>query len=534
MTEGAMFAVLQFSEPQRHAFLERVRGAVAPADYRVIEGMSQAVPQLLTLLEQKDMSIGRLRQMLFGPQTEKTGAVCPPPAAPADATAEEPSSKPRPPGHGRRAAQTYSGARRVRVPHAGLKGGEVCPGCRKGRLRPWRVPGLLLRIVAAPPVSATLFELEKLRCDLCGQVQTATPPAEAGTEKFDASVGAMVALLRYGSGLPFYRLAQLQQSLGVPLPASTQWELVRPLAEQAAPVLDQLINLAAQSPLLHNDDTTMRVASLRREPAPEAEDPIAAERTGTFTSGIVARADDHPLALFFTGRQHAGENLDEVLRRRSDQLPPPLQMCDALSRNACQEHPTLLGNCLAHGRRAFVEVAPNFPAACRHVLETLREVYHVDAQAQAEGLCPEARLALHQAHSQPVMETLHAWLQEQIEARQVEPNSGLGQAIGYLLRHWEPLTLFLREPGAPLDNNVCERALKMAILHRKNSLAYKTANGARVGDLFMSLIHTCRLNAVNPFDYLVSLARNAAVVARQPQDWLPWNYPNRAALTDTS
>ena len=124
----------------------------------------------------------------------------------------------------------------MRVPLARFQAGEVCPGCAKGKLRPLRAPGLLLRIVAAPPVSATLFELEKLRCDLCGQVQSAPLPAEAGTEKFDASVGAMVALLRYGSGLPFYRLAQLQQSLGVPLPSSTQWELVRPLAEQAAPV----------------------------------------------------------------------------------------------------------------------------------------------------------------------------------------------------------------------------------------------------------------------------------------------------------
>ncbi len=77
----------------------------------------------------------------------------------------------------------------------------------------------------------------------------------------------------------------------------------------------------------------------------------------------------------------------------------------------------------------------------------------------------------------------------------MEPNSGLGKAISYMLRQWPALTLFLREPGAPLDNNLCERALKKAILHRKNSLFYKTLNGAEVGDLYMSLIHTCELKS---------------------------------------
>ena len=107
-------------------------------------------------------------------------------------------------------------------------------------------------------------------------------------------------------------------------------------------------------------------------------------------------------------------------------------------------------------------------------------------------------------------------MHEKLDGKQVEPNSGLGQAIGYMLKHWEPLTLFLRQPGAPLDNNRCEQALKMAILHRKNSLSYKTLNGARTGDLFMSLIHTCRLNRINPFAYLLAIATHAKEVTAHP------------------
>ena len=122
------------------------------------------------------------------------------------------------------------------------------------------------------------------------------------------------------------------------------------------------------------------------------------------------------------------------------------------------------------------------------------------------------------------MKGLHKWLTRQIEQRLVEPNSGLGQAIGYLLRHWEKLTLFLRVPGAPRDNNICERALKKAIRHRRNSLFYRTQRGADVGDLFMSLIHTCELNGVNPFDYLTELDRHSDELSANPHAWLPWSY----------
>ena len=186
-----------------------------------------------------------------------------------------------------------------------------------------------------------------------------------------------------------------------------------------------------------------------------------------------------------------------------------------------------------HGRRQFVDIAQNFPAECRHVLESLAEVYKHDAQAKDAGLSPEARLRFHQEHSQPVMDQLHQWMNDQLEQKRVEPNSGLGQALGYMRNHWGPLTLFLRQAGAPLDNNICERALKMAILHRKNSLGYKTPNGARLGDLYMSLIHTCRLCAGNPLDYLNAVVRHAKEAREHPTRWFPWNYKQARPTDDT-
>jgi hypothetical protein len=250
----------------------------------------------------------------------------------------------------------------------------------------------------------------------------------------------------------------------------------------------------------------------------------AAERTGVFTSGIVSTRQGRQIALFFTGRQHAGENLTDVLRRRATELGPPIQMCDALSRNQSKDFEALLANCMAHARRQFVEVAHSFPQPCRYVLETLRAVYKNDALAKEQDLSAQQRLHFHQQRSGPLMNQFEQWLQEQLSERKVEPNSGLGTAISYMKNHWSQLTLFLQVPGAPLDNNICERALKKAILHRKGSLFYKTENGARVGDLFMSLIHTCQLGASNPFDYLTALQKHTEELAQRPQDWMPWNY----------
>lgn len=236
------------------------------------------------------------------------------------------------------------------------------------------------------------------------------------------------------------------------------------------------------------------------------------------------------MTLFFTGRKHAGENLTTVLEEREAQRGPPIQMCDGLGRNAPDERfETVLANCLAHGRRGFVDVVANFPDECRYVLDELREVFRNDAAAKRANLSPEERLRHHQAHSGPVMERLKLWMEAQFAERKVEPQSALGEAIGYMLKRWDALTLFLRQPGAPLDNNVTEAALKKAILHRKNALFFKSENGARVGDVFMSLIYTAEQNGVNPLEYLTALLRHPAAVAEDAEAWMPWTYRDTLA-----
>ncbi len=486
---------------------------------RVLDGARQA-PLSEADCEKVKGALHALAAMLVHTRnTEKTSAVLPKSDDPEGEQSEAGTQPDR-----NSIAEAFAGAQKIEIAHQSLKHGDRCPECGQGNVYGQREPKALVRIVGQAPLAATVYSLERLRCGACGQVFTAQEPEGVGPEKYDETAVAMVAQLKYGSGVPFNRLEQLEAQLGIPLPAATQWEMVEEAAEFIKPARDELIRQAAQGEVLHNDDTGMKVLKMERKPGDK--------RTGTFTSGIVSTTGRRKIALYFTGRQHAGENLADVLKQRAGELGPPIQMCDALSWNAPKlpDGVTLLiAHCLAHGRRQMVEVAANFPAECRHVLEQLAEVYRNDAVARTADLKPEERLRFHQEQSKPIMEALHRWLEAQLAEHRTEPNSGLGQAIRYLLRHWQPLTLFLRQAGAPLDNNLVERSLKRAVLHRKNSLYYRTLNGAQVGDLFMSLIHTCQLCGANSFEYLTELQRHHRELAANPAQWMPWNYREQLA-----
>jgi transposase len=555
--------VIELDVRELESLLEKIRTDLGEDVAAPFQELLHCYEELLEILQDKDLTLRKLRQALFGAKTERTSNV---PGADSESgtaavarpevegsggvgasggstdregicgsegSGQDPESGARGSrkGHGRNGAEAYVGCTTVVVTHAWLSPGDACPCCSGGTVYTFHQPRRLVRLVGQAPVGGTVYELQRLRCHLCGDMFTAEPPEGIGEAKYDATAISMIALLRYGQGMPWNRSAGLQQSLGIPLPASTQWQVVNGGAERIVPVFEYLVLAAAQGEVVHNDDTPMRVLELMNEETRAAvvqeSDP---DRRGIFTSGIVSIGNGHSIALFFTGTRHAGENLREVLTQRAEELAPPIQMCDALSRNMPEDLNVILANCLSHGRRRFFEIAEAFPEQVLHVLEALKQVYQVDAEAKEQQLSPQERLVLHQERSGPVVENLHLWLTEQFEQKKVEPNSSLGQAIAYLLRHWKKLTLFLREPGAPLDNNICERALKMSIRHRKNSLFYKTRRGAYVGDLYMSLIHTCLLCDADPFDYLTQLLRNHKQASQAPGEWMPWNYRATAAL----
>ncbi len=429
-------------------------------------------------------------------------------------------------GHGRHGADDYPGAEHVAVPHPDLKTGDRCPesGCR-GRLYDTRTPDTDVELEAAPPIQATVYARQVLRCGSCQTTFTAPRPPHAHGAKYHPSVDAVLAVMRYALGMPHHRLAQWQQWAGIPLPASTQFERVEAMANAVFPVFRHLEAMAATRPLLQSDDTGARILALQAENRTRAPD----ERTGIFTTGIVARGLDGALpaiVLYASGRRHAGENMDRLLTQRPVEAGDVIHMADASSM-APRSARRITAHCLTHARRYFIEAHAAFPEHCDRVLEDIATIYQHDEATR--GMDPHARLLYHQEHSGPVMKTLSDWIETQFRERLVEPNSRLGKALAYVKNHWRGLTRFLDVPGVPLDNNTTERELKPAQRHRKNSLFFKTEAGAAVGDVLMTMTRTCVINGVDPVRYLSAIATHASEARGAPEAWLPWTHQQTLA-----
>ena len=555
-------AVVSVDVAELAATLARIELVATAEDHERLTAAVNTLVEITRFVRKDRATIARLRRMLGQAGSEKTadvlakaGEIVAPSgssdaapetsfAAPAgeaeaanDAGADDPlAAKRRRKGHGRIPAANYAGDVKQVAHH--LKVGQKCPGCLHGCLHALD-PACSARIFGQPPLVALRWECERLRCGACGDVFTAPLPPAAQGPKYSDSAKAMMAVLRYGMGMPLHRLEKTQQYFQIPVPASTQWELVRDQMPAVRPAYDELVRLAANADVLHNDDTYVRILDLmgkRRGKLVAGGGLDEPERTGLFTTGIVATTPMGLIALFSSGRQHAGENLSDLLELRDPSLPPPIQMCDGLDRNL-PEYAVVLANCLAHGRRHVVDEVNNHPDFCGHLLEEIGTVFMNEAKCRAQKLSGEERLRLHQRESGPVMEKLHRWMHELLDDKRVEPNSGLGGALNYLLTRWEPLTLFLRVTGAPLDNNLSERSLKRMIRQRRNSLFFRSCRGAMVGDVYLALIYTTELHGGNPLRYLTALMAHEKDVAARPADWLPWNYETalaRAALANAA
>jgi transposase len=505
------------------SLLERVRRQqLSEQDFGLLERLLRLLLSVARLLDQKQASLARLRRLLFGSPPEPPSAP-PPPVSPSPVrtdqeTAPPPENQRR--GHGRRSSSDYSGAVRVRCTDPQQQAGDRC-ACG-GRLYDTQEPAVFLRFTGQPLVGATQYEQPVLRCSACQLRFTAPLPEGVPAEKYDATADIAIVLAKYATGLPFHRLARMQQALGVPLSASVQWERAEAVADALLPVYLHLRTVAAQADVLVGDDTRVQILSCYQENQQRTAD----ERHGLHTTGIVAQGAELPapsVVLYASGRQHAGENVGDLLRSRPSGLAPPLQVGDALAANWSHPFPVIAVKCLAHARRQFTDIEDLFPHECAHVREALAAVYRYDAETRA--MTPPERLAHHQRHSAPVLEQLQRWIEEQFQERRVEPNSALGKALAYLQRHWSGLTQFLFQPNAPLDSNAVERALKPVVLHRKNALFFRTEHGAAVSDILMSVIETCRANGIRAWEYLVHVVRNRRAVRDDPPGWLPWTYP---------
>jgi transposase len=507
-------------------------------DAQLLERLLRLVLSMASLLQQKNASIKRLKRMIFGPSSDaRSGSRTKPQENNQEQEASlstqpgsnsssqtQPSShclkKPSRKGHGRNSASAYTGAPVLPCQHAQLKPGSGCPdqGCT-GHLYDTNDPAIFIRLTGQPLVGATQYHQQVLRCSACQQRFTAPLPEGVAPEKYDATADVAIAMAKYAAAMPYYRLARLQAGFGVPLPSSVQFQRCEAVANALLPVFLHLRELAASGEVFYSDDTRVKILSCSKENALKQE----GDRCGVQTTSIVVKVGQRWIALYASGRQHAGENLDELLKKRDGGLGPPIQMGDALASNWSGKQEAIVSKCLAHARRKFIEIEESFPQECGRVLDAIGEVYGREAETAAMNA--DERLIYHKQHSRPVLEELHEWIDKQFTEAKVEPNSLLGQALRYVLKHWEGLTRFLTVAGAPLDNNLAEQALKRAVLLRKNALFYKNEHGAAVADILLSMMETCRMNGLSAWEYLVALMRSESAARGNPEDYLPWSYP---------
>ncbi len=536
---------LDFTAEEIEALIERVENqSLEVNDFPLLADLVRAMVWMEGSLREKSLNIARLKA-IFGIKTEsarRLQGLLQPANKDSDGSSsdsdngdkdacsgnrgddKDSSNKDAAKGHGRRPASDYQEAQLIKVAHETLRKGSICPGCGKGKLFNL-APGSVLRIVGQPWLNVSIYKPERLRCPTCGQIFTAKLPEELYTEsRVDKTAKAIVSILKYRGGMPFYRQEQIQTILGNPISDTEIWGMTRDVADCIEPVFVELCQFAANCECLHNDDTTARVLSLMKEN--EVANP---ERKGIFTTGILGKLDDKQIALFFTGRQHAGENLNDLLDVREETLPAPIQACDALSRNIPKDHSTQPGYCNAHARRNFYEIASCWPQECINVVSSFDLVFLNDKIAKEKNLTPQDRLKWHQERSAPILDKMKAYCEKLIDLKKIEPNSSFGKAVQYLKNHWEGLTLFLRIPGVPVSNNDNERLLKRVVLNRKNAYFFKNETGAKIADILMSIIETCVLNEINPYNYLTAVQENANRVLVNPQAWLPWNYSHNLA-----
>ena len=452
------------------------------------------------------------------------------------------SQKPPKKGHGRNGADAFVNA--TKHVHALVDGviGATCAACGRGPVSVYR-DKVIIRVVGQPNFDARRHQFQQGRCRLCGAIVTAEGSELVIREGvgssyivYDWSACAMLIVMHYFAGAPFKRIEALHHGWGVPMPDANQWRVADECHDLLAPLYRAVERQGIQNALsLRFDDTGSMIIELRRQIQIELQVlALAGEsaqhvRTGINASGFYIETAEGKVILFFTGRHHAGEMLDQLFEHRTAGGNKLVALTDAASKNFSHDHADQLEQavCNAHCYLKFRAVKHQFPAEHAVAGEVYQKVFDNDDKVKAKGLDDHQRMLYHREHSKPQMLRLWQMCKDKTEARLVEPNSALWEPISYVINQWPLLTKFYQVPGVPLDTNLVEQTLIIPVRYLAGSFAYKTQTGADVGDRFMSLIATANANGVEPVAYLAECLRNHEDLAKRPDHYLPWVYRDR-------
>ena len=534
----------------------RARGAqeLTEDDYETLAGVVQTWAHLTELCGRKTASIREIRRVLglAGPrepsvdtpssagdesEVESTGGgegnhERNEPDDPGEDLACADTTKNRNP-HGRRSDKDFEQLEEVHHAHVTLHSGDTCPGCLRGRVYKYR-PSEFTTISGRSPLVATRHTVDALQCNLCKEVFRPPLPAAlladgvGGLVLYTYSAVAMVCILRCFGGLPMHRQDRLQRALRVPVPDASIWDMHERLAAAMRPVWRYLVTQSANAPLFFGDDTGATILSSRTKVRVNRKTGELQVRTGCHTTCVIATVEGGRAAvLFFTGIHHTGEIMDVIVADRDPALPPPIFMGDCIESNSVTTATVYYAGCNAHAIRYFKELAGRYPEHADYVLERYRKIYDNEDHCVESELSAEARCDYHREHSRPLLREIAEYGEELFEKRIVEPNSDLGEALEYVIGNERRLSAFARHPGAPLDNNKVERALRTSVRLRETTHFFRNPVGAGVADTILTVGATALHTGVNLFEYFVDLQRHVEEVRADPAAWVPWHYKAR-------
>lgn len=422
---------------------------------------------------------------------------------------------------------------------------KECPSCHKETLNQGYTEKQTL-VLAMPLLKVKVFHMPSLRCSCCQHVEKSAIPEELNPQnkigRYHHSAVSILASFRYQFGMPAYRFEFLSAQVGARIPDATQWDLMEHAAKKLRHFYQYLKDYSAhQAQVLHADDSPFLIVDLRKDLKKQKENAILnGQKTNgitiaTRTTNVTALFPEGKIVLYFFGSEHAGNRLSVFCNQRTNSEKVVI-MTDALSSNTknVDENKAEFSLCNVHARRNFYDLREHNTEKVDKILILYRDIFLNDRKSKKKRHNPTERLLFHKTHSLLLMEKILHICQSELNEKSVEPNSTLAKAYKYIIRHFKKLCAFCELKNAPLENNLSERMLKIAIRYRRNSLFFKNQNGADVGAIITSILATAYVNEINSIEYLTNLLNNSKTIMKNPEKWLPWNYKNNSAITTDS
>lgn len=296
---------------------------------------------------------------------------------------------------------------------------------------------------------------------------------------------AQILIDKFVDHLPLFRQNERFKREGINIPSSTMSDWVTKGCQKIEPVGLKLSEVILKSGYLEADETTIKVLDKNKK---------GKTHLGYYW---VYRAPELNLVFFDYRKGRGREGPVDSLKGFTGYLQSDgYGVYDYFG----SVSGITLVSCWAHTRRNFFEAQGNDAQRCDYALSRIQEIYAIERTAREQHLTHEQRKTLRKEHAMPILKELEEWLKT--EYSHVAPASAVGKAMAYALKRWDKLLMYTTDGKLEIDNNLVENSIRPVSLGRKNYLFAGSHDAARRSAVFYSLFGSCKINNINPYEWL--------------------------------